>query len=290
MSPPRRPRNKTGQRQDPRMTHDLDSWIGREQHRSGILHPELAEAFAATLDLPPQDGVPLGLHWCLGLDNVPTAQLGPDGHPPRGDFLPPVALPRRMWASGTLDIHAPLLLGQRIDRHSRIAAIQEKTGGSGTLCFVTVEHRVTADGRLAITERQDIVYRAAGTPGDPGALPEDAPTALPPRSRRLMPTPPLLFRYSALTFNAHRIHYDLPYAREVEGYPGLVVHGPLQATLLAAHAAAELGRPLTRFAFRGRVPAFAGLSLTLRAEEDGKGGLSLRSEQGGTACMTAEAR
>lgn len=271
------------------MTHKFKGWIGREQRRSGVLHPDLAAKLCATLDQAEEGPPPLGIHWCLGLDAVPTADLGQDGHPPRGDFLPPVDLPRRMWASGALDIHVPLAIGQRVERISRIAGINEKDGTTGKLCFVTVEHQILADGDTAISERQDIVYRAAGAPSDPGTLPKGDPTPLPPRAWRILPTPPLLFRYSALTFNAHRIHYDLPYARRVEGYPCLVVQGPLQATLLAAHAAAELGRPLTRFSFRGRAPAFADSALTMRAEDDGAGGLTLWTEQLGKTCMTAEA-
>lgn len=275
----------------------LARWVGRETKSRGRLTAELVDRFQATLELTAfdADALPVGIHWCVGLEAAATSELGPDGHPPRGGFLPPVPYPRRMWASGKLDYLRPLRTGEILERRSRIAAVEPKSGRSGRLCFVTVSHEVAADGEVAIRETQNIVFREA-TPGGGGAeiAPRDAGAAEtpPPGSREARPSEAMLFRYSALTFNAHRIHYDLPYARAEEGYPGLVVHGPLQATLLADHAARELGRPLGRFTFRGQGPAFAGVPLTLRAEpgEDApRGSLRLRSEQSGRTCMTAEA-
>lgn len=266
----------------------FDAWIGREAHSEGLLTAELVARFCATLGIAPAaDGaLPLGIHWCLGLESIATGDLGPDGHPPKGGLLPPVPLPRRMWAGGALTIRAPLHQSQVVRRQSRIAAVTEKTGSSGNLCFVTVTHEISADGRPAISERQDIVYReAAPVTAQPPALTGD-PGPLPAGAERLMPGPALLFRYSALTFNAHRIHYDLPYAQGVEGYAGLVVHGPLQATLLAGRAHAALGRPLQSFSFRGQAPAFAGGDLTLVHREEGAG-LALESRQFSKPSMTA---
>lgn len=261
-------------------------WIGRECVTTGYLTPELVERFAATLELPLGDALPLGIHWCVGLDSIATGALGADGHPPKGNFLPPITYPRRMWASGEVEVLAPLRVGQVLERLSRIENIVEKSGASGGLCFVTLRHSIRADGRPVIEERQDIVYREPS--GAFADLPADAPGPLPEDAQRLLPSSVLLFRYSALTFNAHRIHYDLPYARNEENYPSLVVHGPLQATLLAAHAEQKLGRPLRRFAFRGRAPAFAGATLDLRARSEGEG-LSVWSEQFSQTCMTGEA-
>jgi len=261
----------------------LKAWVGRETTSSGLLADELADRFLATLDLErDMTELPLGIHWCVGLESAATGKLGPDGHPPKGDFLPPVPYPRRMWAGGAMQIFGPLLRGQTVERRSRIAAVEPKSGKSGNLCFVTVQHGILADGKLVIEERQDIVYREAGPAGASlPILPAD-------EARSLTPTPPLLFRYSAMTFNAHRIHYDLSYAQREENYPGLVIHGPLQATLLADHAARQLSRPLRRFSFRGQAPAFDTAALTLRVQPEGDGA-KVWSEQYGKPCMIAEA-
>jgi hydroxyacyl-ACP dehydratase HTD2-like protein with hotdog domain len=215
--------------------------------------------------------------------------IGPDGHPRRGGFLPPVHdLPRRMWAGGRVAFHAPLREGDAVRRTSTILSVQDKTGGSGRLVFVTVRHVVEGPAGIAVEEEQDIVYRGAeGAAVKPGSPAPDWHGA---RRRELVPDPVMLFRYSALTGNGHRIHYDHPYVTQVEGYPGLVVHGPLQATLMA-HLAAEAapGRRLARFAFRGRRPCFAGRRLTVLARPEGEGlALETRDEDGAT-CMSAEA-
>jgi hydroxyacyl-ACP dehydratase HTD2-like protein with hotdog domain len=242
---------------------------------------------AATLGVPvPAGDLPPLWHWMLFADWVPASGLGPDGHPKRGGFLPPVHdLPRRMWAGGRITLHRPLQVGEAVSRTSTILSVTEKAGGTGRLVFVTVRHDLDgADGR-AITEEQDIVYRGAEgdavRPGDP-APPIDAAAA-----REVHPDAVLLFRYSALTGNGHRIHYDADYVRSVEGYPGLIVHGPLQATWMAA-LAAELG-PLRQFSFRGRRPAFAGHPLQVEAWRTVEG-LRLRTrDASGAVCMTAEA-
>jgi 3-methylfumaryl-CoA hydratase len=243
----------------------LTDWVGRETEVACRLDPWRARALHATLDLSgpaPADGTPVlpGWHWCYFLDTVASAQLDVDGHPRRGGFLPPVPLPRRMWAAGRLEFVAPLLLGGDAHKVSRIVNVEEKSGRSGRLCFVTVEHRYIGGTGLAIRESQDIVYRdpPSGEPGPAPAAPGDAAW-----QRAWSFAAAALFRYSALTFNSHRIHYDRPYATAEEGYPGLVVHGPLLATLMLElvreHAP---GRRLKRFEFRAIAPVFDGQTVT----------------------------
>ncbi len=263
-----------------------DGYIGRVETRTDTVWPHLVHGMAATLEVEPQGRVlPPLWHWMLFADWAPASGLGPDGHPKRGGFLPPVHdLPRRMWAGGRLQFHAPLQIGEVVIRTSTILSIAEKSGGSGRLIFVTVRHEIAGLAGRAITEEQDIVYRGAEgeavKPGDP-APPVDAVAA-----REVHPDPVLLFRYSALTGNGHRIHYDADYVRQEEGYPGLIVHGPLQATWLAM-LAAQLG-PLNQFSFRGRRPAFAGTPLQVEAWT-GPNGTRLRTrDASGAICMTAE--
>jgi hydroxyacyl-ACP dehydratase HTD2-like protein with hotdog domain len=222
-------------------------------------------------------------------DWVPPDRIGPDGHPKRGGFLPPVLdLPRRMWAGGRLAFHAPLRTDDRVRRTSTITAVSEKSGGAGRLVFVTVRHVVEGPAGTAIEEEQDIVYRGAeGAAVKPAPAAPDWPGAA---RRDVVPDPVMLFRYSALTGNGHRIHYDHPYVTQVEGYPGLVVHGPLQATLMAALAGqAAPGRALRRFAFRGKRPCFDGRALTVLARRDGAQVLLETRDDGGATCMQAEA-
>jgi 3-methylfumaryl-CoA hydratase len=241
--------------------------------RTDLLTPALAERYAATFDRDPSETAPQGIHWCLCTPEAPTAALGPDGHPAGGGgFMPESPLPRRMWASSAVNFHAPISVGATIERVSTVLDSTEKTGGSGTLLFVTVGHETRADGVLVVDEKQTIVYRAAPSPGAASApAPAPAPEEHWDWQREIMPTAPLLFRYSALTFNSHRIHYDLPYASGEEGYPGLVVHGPLMASLLLDLADRELGRDaLASFSFRAVAPAFVDAPLTLlgRRESD----------------------
>lgn len=256
------------------MDTDLDHlrrWIGRTEASAELLTAPLVGRFLATLDRDggTEDGqvAPFLIHLCLTQPAAHASELGPDGHPARGGFLPPVPLPNRMWAGGAFRFIAPLRVGSLVTRRSRIVDVQLKQGRSGHLCFVTVEHEISGEGALAVVERQDIVYRAstaaASAPGAPSA-----PTGS--HRRQINAGATLLFRYSALTFNGHRIHYDLPYATEVEGYRGLVVHGPLTATLLLDLAQAELGdNALKSFAFRGLSPAICGEALHLVMREDG---------------------
>ena len=278
------------------MNIDLDhlrSWIGHEETRSEVLMPTLVERFNATFDRdgPLDEGAeaPPMIHLCLCQPVAPSAALGPDGHPARGGFLPPVPLPRRMWAGGEMTFHAPLCIGDTVTRRSVIEDVALKTGRSGDLCFVTVRHHFNSDSGDLITERQDIVYRSAPTgtakPPSPAAT---APAA--PHNRDIATTPTLLFRYSALTFNGHRIHYDRPYCQEDEGYPGLVVHGPMQATLLAQFAADLRGAAPARFSFRSLSPVYDTQGLGLRAAE-AEAGISLwTAAPGGPVAMEAQAQ
>ncbi len=253
---------------------EWDAWIGRKETRQDRADAKAAGRWLAMLDRAvAQDGaMPQGYHWCLCLPDAPTANLGPDGHPRRDDspngFLPPVPLPRRMWASSKVEFLRPINVDENVTRTSHVAAITEKSGGSGPLVFVDVAHETVGENGVAVCETQSIVYReAAGgdaplTPPEIGQAQFDA--AAWDAHRMLTPNQTLLFRYSALTFNSHRIHYDLPYAAQIERYRGLVVHGPLTATLLLDLAQRELGANcFSNFAFRGISPAMCGEALHL---------------------------
>lgn len=260
-------------------TLDLDhlrQWIGRTSEASDIVTAQLVRGLRATLFLEigapkPGDAAPFTVHWCLGQPVYRMSELGSDGHPARGGFLPPVPLPRRMWAGGELEFLDPLRVGDEVTRTSRISDVTVKTGSTGTLCFVTVEHlNATARG-VAIRERQDIVYREVAG----GAPPATKPAAPPPaahHSESHMADPVLLFRYSALTFNGHRIHYDRDYVTKVEGYPGLVFHGPMQAALLVEFAARlHGGTAPKKFSYRGVQPLFDGSEFSVNANETADG-------------------
>ncbi|MCZ8326339.1 MAG: MaoC family dehydratase N-terminal domain-containing protein [Sphingomonadaceae bacterium] len=260
---------------------DFAAWIGREEHRADRADPGLFARWCATLDraAPAGGTVPQGFHWCLCTPDAPTAALGGDGHPRRDDspdsFLPPVPLPRRMWASSKVEFLTPLTVGEAVTRTSRVASITEKSGGSGRLVFVEVAHETFGEQGLAVREVQSLVYREPAAPGTPPAPPPLGEGRFDPagwdQHRVLEPGAPLLFRFSALTFNSHRIHYDAPYAVGEEGYRGLVVHGPLTATLLLDLAQRALGdNALRSFAFRGLSPAVADepLHLVMRGAGD----------------------
>jgi 3-methylfumaryl-CoA hydratase len=241
-------------------TEPLHAWIGRTEFRSDVVTAWPAVALAATLDRrdpepQPGDAIPPGWHWLYFLEAKPASELGPDGHPKRGGFLPPVELPRRMWAGGRIEFRRPLRVGDEIRRDSRILSIEPKQGRSGSLVFVTVRHSVFAGGEPAVIEEQDIVYREAAKPGDPPPPPKPAPREALWR-REIVADPVMLFRYSALTFIGHRIHFDLDYCRNEEGYPGLVVHGPLQTILLLDLARRQEPRPVKRLEYRALHPLF----------------------------------
>ena len=231
----------------------LTDWIGRTETATETLRPFPADALAATLDrdesYPEGAALPDLWHWLYFLPLHRLSESGRDGHAARGGFLPPVPLPRRMWAGSRFRFHAPLRVGAQALRRSTILKVEEKQGRSGPLCFVTVGHELIDGDTLCIAEEHDIVYREDPAPGAPAPAPQPAPEGSA-FHRVISPDPVLLFRYSALTFNGHRIHYDQPYATGVEGYPGLVVHGPLLATLLMdLLRRQDLGR-VTGFAFR----------------------------------------
>jgi 3-methylfumaryl-CoA hydratase len=277
---------------EPVATDDLATlgrWIGRTESATCHLAAATVAALAATLDRDPDDwcrgSLPPGAHW-LFLNPVRRAgELGRDGHPARGGFLPPVAAERRMWAGGRLRWHGAIPLDALAERRSTIADVQVKQGKTGRLVFVAVDHAWTVDGRVAIEERHNIVYRQGGRPG----APTPAPAACDAQAR-WRPDPVMLFRYSALTFNGHRIHYDHPYATAVEGYPGLVVHGPLVATWLMDLArGAAPDRPLADFTYRGLTPAICGrdLETCLARRADGRADLWTRDADG-QRTMSAE--
>ena len=250
----------------------LREWVGKKEIRNDIVATWPVGALAATLDettLAVERGSPLppGWHWIFFLEAKPVSELGPDGHPRRGGFMPPVPLPRRMWAGGRLEFMQPLKIGDAITRESEIVSVEPKTGKSGTLVFVVVRHTVQAAGVTAIVEEQDIVYRAAAQKGDPLPAGKPAP-AIAPWTRRVLPDNVMLFRYSALTFNGHRIHYDRDYALNEEHYPGLVVHGPLQATLLLDLCRQHAGRPVKKFEYRAQHPMFGGSAFTVNGNFD----------------------
>lgn len=251
----------------------LRQWIGREERKSELVTDAMVDRFKATFDQDgaAQDGnpAPVMIHLCVAPPAAPTSGLGPDGHPARGGILPPVPLPRRMWAGGAFTFHDDIRVGERVTRISTIRDVTLKEGRTGTLCFVTVDHRIESNGRLAIDEQQDIVYRGVDAPGGARKTPEPAA----PGVHRVVvdPSAALLFRYSALTFNGHRIHYDAPYVTGEEGYPGLIVHGPMQATMLVQFAEKLRSKRPAQFNFRSLSPLFDIADFTLNAEEDGDG-------------------
>jgi 3-methylfumaryl-CoA hydratase len=272
------------------------TWLGRSERRTDFVTAAPLTGLSATLDrddaepMPGSDVAPLA-HWLYFLPVARQSEIGADGHPKRGAFLPPVPLSRRMWAGGRLEFHHPLQVGDEITRVSRIASVDAKAGRSGTLVFVSVRHEISNARGVAVSEEHDIVYRDAPGPGSPAPTPQPAP-ANASFSREITPDPVLLFRYSALTFNGHRIHYDRAYVTDVEGYPGLVVHGPLIATLLVDLLRRE--RPnatLRRFAFTALRPTFDLHRFSVCGRDDGRSTFALWSrDHEGWLTMRAEAR
>ncbi len=278
---------------------DALAWVGRRFTVQDHLTPRLASEFAATLGLDPvtDPGAPLpqGIHWTLAPDVVAADRLGPDGHPALGEVLPPItgadgSVPRRMWAASDVMFHDPLHLGEPVRRETEITAITEKHGRSGRLVFVTVHHVWQGAAGPAVTEDQTLVYRDP-TPPAPAPAPPSAPVSPDWEvTRDFTPDPVMMARYSALTFNGHRIHYDADYARGTEGYAGLVIHGPLMAQALLLLAEAQVGtNRLSRFRFRGQAPAIQGqtLTLALRTQAAGLSLAVLRHD--GVVAQTAEA-
>lgn len=261
---------------------DYSAWLGRTVEAEDHFGQPLIQRIAATLGEPaPADGEPLPLlwQWCFFQAAVNETQLGSDGHPARGGFLPPADNRNRMWAGGQLDFIAPLTVGAPATRVSTVLRVEEKLGRSGALLFVTVRHDYTQGGQLCLRETQDIVYREPTPPKLGGG---EAPPAGQ-WSETVEPTATLLFRYSAVTFNGHRIHYDYPYVTDTEGYPGLVVHGPLIATLsLRAFCRAHPGKRVRQFAFRGVRPLTVPTPFRVGGELTGPGQAQLwaGNEQG----------
>jgi 3-methylfumaryl-CoA hydratase len=275
---------------------DLDhlrQWIGRTEKASDVVTAQLVRGLRATLFLEigspkPGDAAPFTVHWCLAQPVYPMSELGPDGHPARGGFLPPVPLPRRMWAGGELEFLEPLRVGDETTRTSRISDVTMKTGSTGALCFVSVEHLITTPRGTAIRERQDIVYRDV-TPSSTAAKPAVAPPVAQHRESH-MADPVLLFRYSALTFNGHRIHYDRDYVTKVEGYPGLIFHGPMQAAFMVEFAAKlHGGAAPKKFGYRGVQPLFEGGEFSVNANDTGAGMELWTANSAGQPTMKATA-
>jgi itaconyl-CoA hydratase/mesaconyl-C4 CoA hydratase len=276
-----------------RMTQDaqqsnLSDWIGRQEVAQDFINPSHVRKIAASLETSaPAAGLALPplWQWALFIEPAPQDQLGQDGHPKRGGFLPPADDRNRMWAGGRLQFHQPLLVGRDGERISTISAIREKQGTTGKLLFVTVTHEYKQDGQLCIHEEQDIVYREPAAPKLGGTEAAGAGAW----SEPITPTSTLLFRYSAVTFNGHRIHYDHPYVTQTEGYPGLVVHGPMIATrLLQAFCQANPDKTVTGFSFRGHRPLIAPAEFRAQGVITEAGRARLWAEQEGTVAQTAE--
>ncbi|GGX64534.1 hypothetical protein GCM10007385_37020 [Tateyamaria omphalii] len=269
---------------------NLDAWVGKTVSDVGGIDVATAARIHATIgrsdETAPRDGtlLPPLWHWSAFGPTAHLEHLRADGHPEPGVLLPPMGLPRRMWAGGALSFHSPLQVGDTLRRHTSVRSVDSKATGAGPMALVTLDHKIYGPQGLAIEERQDIVYLPVPdrfTPPKARAMPADT-------AETSDMTPTLLFRYSAVTFNAHRIHYDLDYAQQVEKYPGLVVQGPLQAALLIRHAVETKKRLPCYFDFRAVHPLFSGTQLEIcSTEEDGV--LSLYTGQNGHQGMCATA-
>jgi 3-methylfumaryl-CoA hydratase len=283
------------------VSHDLEAlsqWIGKTEEVADLINPWPVSALQATLggsqtNFSDGDVLPPLWHWLYFKPSAASSSLGHDGHPVKGGFLPPITLPRRMWAGGRLSWHTdnPLCVGQSVTRQSRIAAITPKTGRSGQMVFVSVVHEVHNTHGICVVEEQDIVFReeSKGSSVSAAIAPDLESISASSGQRRYLPDEVMLFRYSALTFNSHRIHYDRPYASQVEGYPGLVVHGPLIATLLAEFARHEYPLlTMRQFGFRALVPAFDGHPLEISALDDGPNSHFWAQDEFGRRLMQAD--
>lgn len=282
---------------------DISEWVGRTETVHDTLAPAQALAVAAMFDDPNLtaqvgDAIPALWQWFYFLPRAPQSRLGDDGHPEKGGFMPPISLPRRMFAGARVRIHRPLSIGRPAARHAVIHDVSRKEGRSGSLAFVTVHYRFEQDGVLCIEEEQDIVYREPGAPV-PTPTVQPWPDAPPRAVTQVMHADTrLLFRFSALTFNAHRIHYDREYARDIEGYPGLVVHGPLTAHLLLrlaerqerdrARDAGRAARTVRTFSFRGVAPLFDIAPFRLQSVRDGDQAQLVAIGPDGTPALSAD--
>ncbi len=270
----------------------LQQWVGRREEAHDRLSVQQARLMQTTLDQPASlgegDGLPPLWHWIYFPVEMPLGGLGRDGHPRLGGFLPPVALPRRMWAGGRFRFLAPLPLGQDAVRRSTIKAVAVKEGRNGPLCFVTVEHAYRVSDQDCVVEEHDIVYRADPDPEAPKPVPQ-APPQDGVWRETVTPSPVQLFRYSALTFNGHRIHYDRDYCRAVEGYPGLVFHGPLAGTLMSDLAQRHMKRALFSFSFKALSPLFDTKPFHLDGRSSEEGAELWAETPDGHLAMTAKA-
>ena len=243
------------------MSENFAKWIGKSVTREDVITQRLQDEYRSTLSPylfkpKPDDECPPGLHWCVALPRLNIAELGPDGAEAKGAFLPPVQLPRRMWAGGQIETLRPLRLGDNVKRVSTISDVKSRQGKTGALCFISVLHEIYGNGALAIRERHDILYREASIESA-----QSKPPVEPPKGDlewRVEATPLLLFRFSSVTFNGHRIHYDLPYAQQVEGYGDLLVHGPMQAALTLNQISTLHGKVPRVFDYRCVSPLIAG--------------------------------
>ncbi|UXJ50175.1 acyl-CoA dehydrogenase [Pseudomonas citronellolis] len=274
----------------------LKQWVGRQQRQRDRMTSTPLNALAATLDREERGylagaEVPALWHWLYFLPVVRQSEISGDGHPRRGGFLPPVSLPRRMWAGGRLHFYGVLPVEAEVERLSTILDVSHKSGRSGELVFVKLRHELVHVGEVLVREEQDIVYRDPPRPGDPVPAPQPAPEGAR-WSREILPDPVLLFRYSALTFNSHRIHYDRPYAVQEEGYPGLVVHGPLIATLLMNLLRDECPQARVQsFSFKAVRPLFdtRAFRICAKPEASGRSVYLWAEDAEGFLCMDAKA-
>lgn len=275
----------------------LKAWIGKSNQTEEAITKGLSDRLHATLGFEQEEdgALPHGAHWCVCVPITAIADIAPDGHAKRGEFLPPIPLPRRMWAGSEIVFGRSLKVGDMVKRRSTIENVYVKHGRSGPLCFVDVRHYYSVEDEMAVDELQTVVYRESSRESSGVSSAENVLN--PPRMRifdvRTTTFPMsevLLFRYSAVTFNPHRIHYDNKYVTEVEGYPGLIVHGPLQATLLMGFARDSLGKSLKKFTFRGLSPMFGGPAFDIFGVKGEDGSLSLEAVTvGDVATMQATA-
>jgi 3-methylfumaryl-CoA hydratase len=276
-------------------SRSAESWRGRTEEVEDVATLRMAAHMAVTLgrdDPPPRSGdlLPLGWHWVLCPWPLRVGETGPDGLPTRGGFMPDIALPRRMWAGGRMTVHGPLHLGETVRRVSEIVNFAEKEGRSGPIAFVTTRHRYFGPAGLAVEEEQDTAFRAEKRPGEQPPPPAPPP-AEPTWRRTVEPDPVMLFRYSALTFNCHRIHYDAPYATGVEGYPGLLVHGPLIATLLFDLIRRNAEKPVASLSYRAMRPLYVNVPFEVEGAptEDGQGCVVWALDPEGAVAMQVQA-
>ena len=239
----------------------LRKWIGKIDNVTDYVTPIVEQRYRATLNMDignPKDGDPVtsGLHWMLGWNLVKNDELGVDSHPAVGEFLPPVPLPRRMWAGSEIKVLKPIKVGDKVIKQSTVADIQVKEGRTGLLCFVTAEYNFLVNDEVTINEKHNIVYRDISKSGGGSGYSKDIPEKAD-LSEKIFMHPTILFRYSAIGFVGHRIHYDHPYTVNEENYPGLIVHGPLQATYLLRAAEKLMGKPVKSFTHKVMAPVFA---------------------------------